>query len=99
ELPTILSASEMWHEGGSPFLMWHKRLGDRLDNLMVRVHRFRQAVEADGPAVWRLAGYYLDRDDEHFDNTLAEIIPQWPTPSRPWHRHDAMHKVLDILVA
>jgi hypothetical protein len=95
--PSIAEAGEMWDDGGSPFLMHHRLIGDKFVDLNSRLNTFCQVKDKDWLKLRRLIGYYVDRNWEAFEKegkrTFVEI---WPEMTDNWHRHDFIHRLLDV---
>jgi len=97
--PSIPEAGEIWEEGGSPFLMHQKLLGDRFSEVNSRLNTFCQAKDKDWPKLRRLIGYYIDRNWKPFDDEGRRIFEEeWPRIADDWHRHDIIHKLLDVFL-
>ncbi len=98
-IPLLGSAKELWDVGGSPFIYLHTILGNRLDLYVKGSGKFRGLIEADGKRIDRLITYYLDRNWSAFDAAVPEVWPDQNLPTLVWHRHDTMHRLLDLLTA
>jgi hypothetical protein len=97
--PSIAEAGEMWDEGGSPFIMHQKLLGERFIEVNSRLNSFCQVKDTDWPKFRRLAGYYIDRNWEGFDNEGCRIFEEeWPKPTKDLQRHDLFHKLLEMFL-
>jgi hypothetical protein len=91
--PSIADAGEMCEEGGSPFLMHHKLLGQRFVELNSRLNIFCQAKDKDWLKLRRLLGYYVDRNWKLFEEEGRRILEKkWPDMTSDWRRHDVIHK-------
>ena len=98
-IPLLASAKEMWDIGGSPFIYLHMILGKRMDLYLNGSRKFRGLIDADGKKLDRLITYYLDRNWPAFDSAVREVWPDENLPTLVWHRHDTMHRLLDLLTA
>jgi len=100
DLPAIPDAKDMNELGGSPFLMHHQLLGNRLEEFLKRLGMFRDIIDSDWKAIHRLITYYLDRNWEQFDIQGKKLIDEnWPSVKSEMQRHDILHRFLDILCA
>lgn len=100
DLPAIVTATEMWDVGGSPFLLQEQLIGDakKLLEWKERVDGFRGLLKADGPSFKRLSQYYLLHNWKQFDVEGQRIFPDtWPEQSRDFDRHDVYHKIVEIM--
>jgi len=95
-LPTYIDAKHMGEPGGSPFIFHTMIFGpEQISNLIKRTNQFRHLIKNDWLDLKRLFRYYIDRNWTMFDKGIGQYIPK-ESLSKAWHRHDAMHRLLDI---
>ncbi len=95
-LPSRSDARGMQDPGGSPFIFLSMVLGPKEAGLVgQRNSQFRHLVGNDWLDLRRLIRYYLDRNWQMFDRGLEKFKPGHGA-CLPWHRHDAIHKLLDL---
>ncbi len=100
DLPSICDAKEMWDEGGSPFIMQHQLLGDRFTEFYNRLGKYRGVCDRDWLKVKRWLNYYVNSRWDEYDAEGEKIFEEdWPQPNQEWHRHDCIHKILDVYFA
>lgn len=98
-IPTRFDTKNMGDPGGSPFIYLSMILGpEGAGAINDRKTQFRQLVNDDWVDLKRLLRYYVDRNWTMFDKGLTKFLPE-NCVSRPWHRHDVIHKLLDIFTA
>lgn len=98
-IPSNSAARNMMDYGGSPFLHLTMALGtEGAARLGERNVQFRHLVKNDWLDLKRLVRYYLDRNWPMFDRSL-ERFKKDHGATRPWHRHDAIHKLADAFTA
>ena len=92
--------AQAWEEEGFPFIMNHFYLGDNLENFYSRLKMFRGVCDNDWFEFRRLFGYYLDKNWTQFDLQGKKILEEeWALQTKEWHRHDYLHKLLDLFFA
>lgn len=100
ELPAIKNAKSMMEPGGSPFLHNDALLGSRNIEFLSRLRNFRGCVDKDWNNVRRWLTHYTERRWDGFDRTGQLIFEEkWVPPIKNWHRHDLIHRSLDLMTA
>lgn len=98
ELPSKPGAKEMQDDGGSPFLMHHQLIGNRLSELMEYIRTFREVTNKDWTSFKRLGEFYVNRDWARFDAEGRRILEEkWPAPRSNVDRHDVFNRLLQTV--
>lgn len=100
DLPVDPDAKSMEQPGGSAFLMHVQLLGDPFYVWLKNRGTFEGLARDSWSDVTRWWGFYVRRDWPRFDHHAREYwSDDWPDSPTALHRHDAIHRALDVMFA
>lgn len=100
DLPIDPTALSMEQPGGSAFIMHTQLLGDPFHEWLQHQGAFEGLARTSWSDVTRWWGFYVKRDWVRFDHHAREYwSDEWPDTPTPLHRHDAIHRALDVIFA
>jgi hypothetical protein len=101
ELPSYAAAKSMEEHGGSPFITFFEWLGSEgIQRYQRSFYQTKHLMDTDWLKLKRLTTYYINRDWQHFDQAITELLPdELLTFTAEWYRDDRLHKLYELFFA